>query len=163
MSPIRAHDTELRSSARRWIYDRARFFSEKHGKITLDRAAKTGAIEIVVETASVNTGNSRRDEIVRGWFKVGEFPTMDYRAQNLKFSGDTLVGAEGELTMLGVTKPVSLTVTSFKCRPHPLTKKDQCGADGTAQIKRSEFGMTTAMSAAGDDIKILFEIEANKE
>lgn len=139
------------------------FFQKSTGKITLDRVAKSGAIEIVVETASVNTANSRRDELVRGWFKTGEFPTMIYRSSNLKFSGDTLIGADGELTLLGVTKPVSLTVTSFKCRPHPVNKKDQCGADGMAQIKRSEFGMTNAMTAAGDEIKILFEIEASKE
>ena len=87
---------------------------------------------------------------------------MIYRSRSLKFSGDTLAGAEGELTLAGVTRPVSLTVTSFRCRPHPVNKKEQCGADGTAHIKRSEFGMT-ALSSAGDDVRILFQIETYRD
>lgn len=139
------------------------FFEKSSGKIVFDRAAKTGSIEIIVDSASFTTGHRRRDDIVRSdWLKVDQYPTMIYRSKNLKFSGDTPVGADGELTLTGVTKPVSLTVTSFKCRPHPVNKKDQCGADGTAQIKRSDFGMT-AVSSAGDDVKILFQIEAYKD
>lgn len=109
------------------------FFQKSAGKITLDRAAKTGAIEIIVDTASFTTGLQRRDDIVRAeWLKVDQYPQMIYRSRSLKFSGDTLVGADGELTLAGVTKPVSLTVTWFKCRPHPVNKKEQYGADGTA-------------------------------
>ena len=138
-------------------------FLKSTGKIVLDRAAKTGSMEIIVDTASVTTGHPQRDNIVREWFKTDQFQTMVYRSQNLKFSGDNLVGADGELSMLGVTRPVSLVITSFKCRPHPVNKKDQCGADGTAQIKRSEFGMSGMTSSAGDDVKILFQIEAYKD
>ncbi len=139
------------------------FFQKTTGKITLDRAAHTGSIEIVVDTASVTTGHQKRDDDLRAnWFKVDQFPQMIYRTKNLKFSGDNPVGADGELTLMGVTKPVSLTIASFKCRPHPVNKKDQCGADGTAQIKRSDFGMTK-LSGTGDDVKILFQIETYKD
>lgn len=137
-------------------------FQKTTGKIILDRAARSGSIEIVVETASVTTGHARRDDIVRDFFKTAEFPQMIYRSHKLVFSGDTLTAAEGELTMLGVTKPVTLAVTSFKCRPHPVNKKDQCGADGAAQIKRSDFGLN-ATGGTGDDVKILFQIETYKE
>lgn len=139
------------------------FFLKTAGKIILDRAAKTGSIEIVIDTASVTTGHQRRDDDLRAnWFNVDQFPQMIYRSKNLKFSGDNPAGADGELTLHGITKPVSLTITSFKCRPHPVNKKGQCGADGTAQIKRSEFGMTK-LSGTGDDVKILFQIEAYKD
>lgn len=138
-------------------------FQKSAGKMTLDRAARTGSIEIVVDTASISTGLQRRDDLLRAeWFKVDQFPQMIYRSKQLKFSGENLVGADGELTLLGVTKPVSLTISSFKCRPHPVNKKEQCGADGAAQIKRSEFGMTN-LASAGDNVKILFQIEAYKD
>jgi len=87
---------------------------------------------------------------------------MTYRSSKLTFDGDTLVGADGELTLAGITRPVSLAITSFKCRPHPVNKKEQCGADGTARIKRSEFGLNAA-SSVGDDVKILFQIEAYRD
>jgi polyisoprenoid-binding protein YceI len=111
----------------------------------------------------MTTGQAARDNIVRtNWMKAEQFPTMTYRASSLKFAGDIPVSAEGELTLAGVTKPVTLTITSFKCRPHPVNKKEQCGADGTAQIKRTDFGLN-AVSSVGDDIKILFQIEAYKD
>ena len=137
-------------------------FRKTSGKVTLDRAAKSGSMEIMVDTASLVTGNERRDNLVREWFKVDQFPSMVYRSQNLTFSGDDLVGADGELTMVGVTKPVNLTITLFRCIVHPVNKRQLCGADGTARIKRTEFGMT-ALGSAGDDVKILFQIEAYKD
>ena len=138
------------------------FFQKTSGKITIDRAAGSGSIEIAVDVASMTTGQPQRDAIVRtDWLKVTQFPQLIYRSYNLGFSGDNLIGAEGELTLFGVTRPVHLVITSFKCRPHPVNKKDQCGADGTAQIKRSDFGMPAF--SAGDDVKILFQIEAYKD
>lgn len=138
------------------------FFQKSSGKMTLDRANGSGSIEIVVDVASMTTGQAQRDAIVRNdWFKVAQFPQMIYRSHNLKFAGDIPVGAEGELTLFGATRPVHLVITSFKCRPHPVNKKEQCGADGTTQIKRSEFGMPAF--SAGDEVKILFQIEAYKD
>jgi polyisoprenoid-binding protein YceI len=137
-------------------------FLKTSGKVVIDRAAKAGSIEIIVDTASVTTGHARRDDLVREWFMTAEFPHMTYRASRLQFSGDTLTGADGELTLLGVTKPVALAVTSFKCRPHPINKKDQCAADGSALIKRSDFGLK-ATGGTGDEVKILFQIETFKE
>ena len=138
-------------------------FQKAAGKITLDRAAKTGTIEIVIDTASVVTNVDRRDKLIRDWFKTDQFPNMVYRSNNLKFSGDDVVGADGELTMLGITRPVTLTVTRFNCIVHPVNKRQLCGADGTALIKRSEFGMTFLSNVIGEDVKILFGIETIKE
>jgi polyisoprenoid-binding protein YceI len=139
------------------------FFQKTTGKITLDREAKTGSIEIVVDTASMTTGHQARDNIVRAnWFKTDQFPQMIYRSKNLKFTADVPTAADGELTLAGVTRPVSLAIASFKCRPHPVNKKPQCGADGSARIKRSDFGLN-AQSSVGDDVHILFQIEAYQD
>jgi len=137
-------------------------FLKTTGKVVIDRAARSGTIEIIVDTASLTTGHVQRDNIVRDAFKTAEFPHMVYRSSKLHFNGDVLTGADGELTLIGVSKPVALTVSAFKCRPHPLNKKDQCGADGSAQIKRSDYGFS-ATGGTGDDVKILFQIETYRE
>ncbi len=139
-------------------------FDATSGSVTLDPAAKTGSIEISIDTASIDTGHAKRDDHLKSeeFFNVAKFPAMTYKATKLKFNGDKLVGADGELTLLGVTKPVSLTLTAFNCGPHPMTKKPVCGANATAVIKRSEFGMTTYVPAVGDEVKISIEVEANK-
>ena len=138
-------------------------FARIKGNISLDRAAKTGEMEIVIDTASVMTNLERRDKLIREWFKVEQFPTMVYRAKSLKFSGEDVVGADGELTWLGVTKPVSLDVTQFKCIVHPVNKRQMCGADGTAQIKRADFGLSGISNSVGEIVKLTFGIEAIKE
>jgi len=79
------------------------------------------------------------------------------------FEGDKLVGAEGDLTLLGVTKPVKVAVTDFNCKMHPMLKKDACGGNVTAAIKRSEFGMGYGVPNLGDDIKLAIPVEAIKD
>lgn len=140
-------------------------FDKTAAKINLDRAAKKGTLDASIETASVNTGWPKRDDHLRGedFFNVAKFPTMSYKSSSFKFDGERLVGIDGELTMLGVTKPVSLTVTGFRCGPHPMNKKELCGADAVANLKRSEFGMKYGLPAIGDDIRIAIGIEAFKD
>lgn len=139
-------------------------FDATSGSVTLDPAAKAGSIEISIDTASIDTGHAKRDEHLKTdeFFNVAKFPSMTYKATKLKFNGDKLAGADGELTLLGVTRPVSLAVTSFNCGPHPMNKKPVCGANATATIKRSEFGMKTYVPAVGDEVKISIEVEAVK-
>lgn len=141
-------------------------FTNAAGKVTLDRAARKGAIEVTIQTASVTAGAARLVAHLKAedFFNVEKFPTMTYRSADLVFDGDNVVGANGELTLLGVTRPVSLTVTGFKCGPHPYNKKPMCGAEATAMIKRSEFGMKYGIpTATSDDVKIIIPIEAVRE
>jgi len=139
-------------------------FDASSGSVTLDAATKSGSIEITIDTTSIDTGHAKRDDHLRTeeFFNVAKFPSMTYKATKLKFNGDKLAGADGDLTLLGVTKPVSLTVTSFNCGPHPMNKKQVCGANATATIKRSEFGMNTYVPAVGDEVRITIEVEAFK-
>jgi len=141
-------------------------FTKAAGKVTLDRSARKGAIEVIIQTASVTTGAARLVPNLKAedFFNVEKFPTMTYKSADLVFDGDNVVGANGELTLLGVTRPVSLTVTGFKCGPHPFNKKPMCGAEATATIKRSEFGMKYGIpTATGDDVKIIIPVEAVRE
>lgn len=139
-------------------------FDKTSGKITLDRAAKSGSVEIAIESASVSTGFAKRDEHLRSpdFFNAAEFPTIGYKSTAVRFKGDTPASVEGNLTLLGVTKPVTLTIDAFNCGTNPMNKKEECGAAASAQIKRSDFGMKFALPNVGDDIKLVFEIEAIK-
>ena len=141
-------------------------FSKPAGKITLDIAAKTGSLDITIQSASFNGGgNEAFEKHVRGpdFFDAEKFPTMTYRSTRFNFSGDNLASVEGEFTMLGVTKPLTLTVTSFRCGNHPFNKKAMCGADATAKLKRSEFGMKTFLPAVGDEVTLMLQVEALKD
>ena len=140
-------------------------FNSSSGKITLDTAAKKGSVELVIETASLDMGFDKWDEHMKSdeFFNVAQFPTMRFVSDKLVFDGDRVVAAEGSFTLLGVTKPMTLTVSNFRCAPHPMVKKPACGADITATLKRSEFGMTKFVPAVSDEVKISVPVEAVKE
>ena len=147
-------------------------FSKFAGKITIDRAAKTGAVELVVETASVDTNDNdkgnrprSRDEHLRSadFFNVAEFPRMTYKSTNVIFAGDTPTVVEGNLTLLGVTKPVAITVERFRCNPATATAKERCGGIAAAKIKRSDFGMKRGIPSISDDVALSFGFEGDKE
>lgn len=141
-------------------------FSGANGKITLDSTARKGTIEVTIDTTTVRTSDSRLDTRVRGedFFNVAKYPAMKFKASQLSFDGDRVVGADGDLTMLGITKPVKLTVANFVCGLHPYTKNPMCGAEVTTSIKRSEWGMTSGIpKAVGDDVKITIPVEAYRQ
>ncbi|MGH8682385.1 MAG: YceI family protein [Burkholderiales bacterium] len=141
-------------------------FDKPTGKFTIDRAAKTGTLELVIQTASVSTGDPERDgrprtrdEHLRSpdFFNVAEFPTMTYRATGVKFRGDDPDVIEGNLTLLGVTKPVQIKIERWKCGPDPRTqgKRYQCGGNATGAFKRSEFGMKIYLpTALADEVRL---------
>jgi polyisoprenoid-binding protein YceI len=140
-------------------------FGTTTGKITLDRAAKSGSIDIAIDAGSIYTGHAKRDAHLKNeeFFNVAKFTTLTYKSSKLKFTGDKLTTVDGDLTMMGVTKPVSLTVTNFTCKDHPMTKKPVCGANATAALKRSEWGLAAYVPAVGDEVKITIQIEATKD
>jgi polyisoprenoid-binding protein YceI len=137
-------------------------FGRTTGTVMLDRAAKKGSIDVAIDAASVTSGSTSRETLLRGedYFNVGQFPIITFKSTDLKFDGDRVVAADGELTMRGVTKPVTLSVADFKCAVHPATKKPACGAEVTTSVKRSEFGMTKNTASTADDVTIAVAIEA---
>jgi polyisoprenoid-binding protein YceI len=142
-------------------------FAKATGKVTLDRAGKKGTIDVTIDTSTINTNHAARDGVLKSerFFDVAKYPTMTFKSNSLKFDGENVVGADGELTMLGVTKPVALAVTHFNCGPSPFNKAITiCGAEVTTSIKRSEWGMKSGIPLMqGDDVRIAIPVEAVKE
>jgi len=142
-------------------------FGKVSGKVTLDRAGKKGTVDITIDATSIRTFDARLDAIVKGdrFFNVEKFPTLTFKSDKVAFDGDLVVGVEGDLTMIGVTKPVSFKVANFVCGENPFNKKPMCGAEATATIKRSDWGMTNGLNInnPGDEVKLMIPIEAYKE
>jgi len=142
------------------------FFTNATGKVTLDRAGKRGSIDIAIGTGSVMTASRVLTDVLKreDYFNAEKFPVMTFTSRDLVFDGDIPVGANGELTLLGVTRPVALKITGFKCATHPYNRRTMCGAEATTTIRRSEFGMTAGIPvAAGDEVRIVIPVEAMKE
>lgn len=131
------------------------------GAVTLDRAAKTGSIEILMDMSSIDFGHDKMNEHAKKEeiFDVARFPTATYKSTKLNFTGDALTSVDGNLTLHGVTKPVQLTVNQFKCIPHPFYKREVCGADASAVIDRTEFGVGYGVGKTIPDGKVTLEIQ----
>jgi polyisoprenoid-binding protein YceI len=140
-------------------------FDKTSGKVVLDKAAKTGNVDIVIDTRSVNTGYATFNEHIQGedFLDTAKYPTATFKSSKVVFEGDKPVSVEGNLTLKGVTKPVTLTVTSFKAMPHPMLKKDAIGANAWTVVKRSEFNAGKYAPNVGDEVRIDIAIEAIKE
>ena len=138
-------------------------FDKTSGNITLDRDKKTGSADVTIDVASVSTGVPKLDDHLRNpdFFDAAKYPTIRFKSQDFKFNGDKLSAVNGNLTMHGVTKPVSLTVSSFLCGEHPLKKTPMCGADATTTLKRSDFGISKYSPNIGEDVLLRIEIEAH--
>lgn len=140
-------------------------FDKTTGRITIDRAARSGSVDIVIDTKSVNTGSALFNQHIQGedFLHTEKFPTATYKSTAMRFEGDKPAFVDGNLTVKGVTRPVTLTVTSFHCMPHPILKKDACGANATAKIKRTEFNTGKYAPNVGDEVTLTIAVEAIKE
>jgi polyisoprenoid-binding protein YceI len=140
-------------------------FNSSMGTIQLDLAGKKGSVEITIEAASIDTGFKKRDDHLRSpdFLNVVEYPQITYKSTKVSFTGDKQATVEGNLTIMGVTKPVTLNVTSINCGVHPFNKKEVCGFDANATIKRSDFGVKYGLPAIGDEMKLQLEAEGVKK
>lgn len=118
-------------------------FKKSSGTVVLDRAAKTGTVDVTVNMSSVDIGNDKLDaELVTDkFFDAAKYPTATYKGTQIRFDGDTPVEVIGSLTMHGVTKPVNLKIESFKCIMNPMLKREVCGTEATATFNRDDFGV----------------------
>jgi polyisoprenoid-binding protein YceI len=118
-------------------------FNKTTGAIVLDREAKSGTVDVTIDLASVDTGHDKLNNHLLGadFFDVAKFPTATYKGKLAGFKDGAPTEVQGELTLHGVTKPVTLAIKSFKCMPHPFKKIEFCGADAVATINREDFGV----------------------
>ena len=141
-------------------------WDKKEGSVTLDKAAKTGKVEFTIDMASITTGSPQFDGHLKSkdFFLVEEFPTAKFVGDKFTFNGDKVASVAGELTLRGVTKPVTLAIADFRCGTHLVYRRAMCSAEATATIRRSEFGMTSGLpNVAGDDVRIVIPVEATIE
>jgi len=140
-------------------------FDKTTGKIVFDKAAKTGAVDIVIDTTSVNTGFPTFNEHIQGedFLDTAHYPTATFKSSKVIFAGEQPVAVEGTLTLKGVSRPVTLTLTSFQAMPHPMLKKDAIGANAWTVVKRSEFNAGKYAPYVGDEVRIDIAVEAIKE
>ncbi len=140
-------------------------FDKTSGKIVIDRAAKTGSVDVSIDTTSVNTGYALFNQHIQAedYFDTARYPAITFKSTKVKFEGDKPVAVEGNLTIKGVTRPVTLTVTSFHSMPHPMLKKDAIGANATTKVKRSEFNMGKNVPYVSDEVTLTIAVEAIKE
>ena len=140
-------------------------FDKSSGKVVFDKAAKTGSVDITIDTKSVSTGAATFNEHIQGedFLDTAKFPTATFKSTKVVFEGDKPARIEGNLTLKGVTKPVTLTVTSFQTMPHPMVKKDALGANAYTTVKRTDFNMGKNAPYVGDEVRIDIAIEAIKE
>jgi len=137
-------------------------FDKTTGTIILDQAAKTGSIDITIDTTSVNTGYALFNEHIqdKDFLDTANYPTISFKSDELVFDGDQLSAVNGKLTIKGITHPVVLTLESFLCMPHPMLKKDACGATATTTVKRSDFNMGKHAPYVSDEVTLTIPVEA---
>jgi len=140
-------------------------FDKTTGTVTLDKEAKTGAVDITIDMTSVNTGYSTFDEHIQGedFLDTAKYPTATFKSTKVVLEGDKPAKVEGNLTLKGITRPVTLTLTSFHTMPHPMVKKDALGANATTKVKRTDFNMGKNAPYVGDEVTIDIAIEAIKQ
>lgn len=140
-------------------------FDKVSGKIVFDAEAHTGSVDVTIDMTSVDTGNTSLNEHIQGpdFLDTAKYPTAAFKSTVVKFVNGVPASVEGNLTIKGVTKPVTLTVTSFKHEMNPMFKKDEIGADATTTIKRSDFGAGKYAPLVGDEVTLTIPVEAFKE
>ncbi|MBU1395722.1 MAG: YceI family protein [Gammaproteobacteria bacterium] len=138
-------------------------FEKISGRVVFDSAANTGSADVMIDATSVNTGNSLLDDHIQtqDFFDTANHPAITFRSTQMTLDGDE-PSMSGNLTIKGVTRPVTLAITHFQCMQDPVFKMDACGANATVTIKRSDFNMGKHAFIVSNDITLNLAIKAVK-
>jgi polyisoprenoid-binding protein YceI len=140
-------------------------FDKKEGTVTFDKAAKTGKVDITIDTGSVSTGVGPLDGHLKSkdFFSAAEFPTAKFVGDKFSFNGDKVSTVAGTLTLRGKAQPVTLTATNFNCYMNPMLKREVCGGDFETTIQRSLWDVSYGLPGIPDNVRLLIQIEAVKQ
>ncbi len=140
-------------------------FNRSQGRVMLDAEKEIGAIDVRVDASSGDTGHEGLNKKLLGsnFFRTSTFPEILFQSNMVEFKEGKPVSATGNLTMLGVTKPITLEIRDYACTLQFLTRRPMCGADVHAVIKRSDFGMNYAIPLIGDEVKLAIEVEGFRD
>jgi polyisoprenoid-binding protein YceI len=147
-------------------------FRSTSGTITLDRERGTGTVDVVIDVSSIDFGHDKLNQVVLGekvgdWngLDVAHFPTAEYKGALADFVQGAPTRVNGELTLRGVTRPVTLRIDSFKCLPdHPILKREVCGADAYGTFNRADFGVNTGVQYGfHQEVTLRIQVEAYRQ
>ena len=141
-------------------------FDKKQGTVEFDRAAKTGKVDITIDTTSVNTGTPTFDKHLKSadLFDAAKHPTIKFVSDKFSFNGDKVSEVTGQLTLLGKTAPVTLKATQFNCYDSPMLKREVCGGDFETTIDRTQWGMNYGVEwGFPKNVRLVVQIEAVKQ
>ena len=138
-------------------------FTRTSGTVVIDRAEKSGRVEVAVTPSLETADRCATASCAATAGSTSSVPDGLLSAQRIVFDGDVPVAAEGELTLLGVTRPVRLAIRDFRCGTHSLTRRPLCGAEVTTTIRRSEFGMSAWLKDVGDEVTLTIQAEGYRD
>lgn len=140
-------------------------FNQTTGTITLDREARTGSVDVEIDMTSVDTGYDTFNGHIQAedFLDTANHPKATFKSTKVTFEGDAPVTIEGDLTIKGVTKPVTLNVTHFVAKPHPMLQKDAIGANASAVISRTAFNAGKYAPNVGDEVTLDISLEAIRQ
>ena len=141
-------------------------FRKTTGKVQYDAPAKRGDVDVLIDTASIDFAHDKLNEHASGpeMLDAAKFPTAEYKGKFTDFSADAPKTIVGELTLHGVTRPVTLSINSFKCFEHPMLKKEVCGADATGSFNRADFGVNYGQQYGfKQDVLLRIQVEGVKQ
>ena len=140
-------------------------FKKTSGTVTIDTEAKTGTVDVIIDAASVDFAHDKLNEHVSSAevLDVAKYPTAEYKGRFADFANGAPKTVAGTLTLHGVTKPVTLTINSFKCIEHPMLKKQVCGADASGTFNRADFGVNYGQQYGfKQDVLLRIQVEGVK-
>ena len=141
-------------------------FDKKEGTVSFDRAGKTGKVDITIDTSSVNTGTAPFDGHLKSAeiLNVAAHPTARFVSDKFVFEGDKVKEVTGQFTLMGKTHPITLKANKFNCYMNPMVKREVCGGDFEATIKRSQWGASYGIAYGfSDDMRLVVQVEAVKQ
>ena len=141
-------------------------FKKTTGTVEIDTAAKTGTVDVIIDTATVDFAHDKLNAHASSpeMLDAAKYPTAEYTGKFGEFANGAPKTISGNLTLHGVTKPVTLTISSFKCIEHPMLKKQVCGADASGTFNRADFGVNYGQQYGfKQDVLLHIQVEGIKE
>ncbi len=141
-------------------------FDKKEGSVQLDKAAKSGKVEISFDATSVNTGTPAFDKHLQSadLFNAAQHPKISFVSDKFSFNGDKVSEVSGQLTLLGKTAPITLKANQFNCYQSPMLKREVCGGDFEATIDRTQWGMNYGVEwGFPKNVRLVVQVEAVKQ
>lgn len=141
-------------------------FDKKDGNIQLDRAGKSGKVDLTIDMTSINTGTEAFNKHLQSpdLFDAAKYPTAKFVADKFSFNGDKVAEVAGTLTLLGKTNPVTLKASQFNCYQSPMLKREVCGGDFETTIDRTAYGMNYGIDwGFPKNVRLIVQVEAVKQ